>query len=250
MQEVDNFDRGQYPLLAAATAEWDGFIFVNLSPEPQPFEAVFAPLIGRFERFGLPKLQTARRIEYEVQANWKLMVQNYSECLHCPTLHPKLAHVSPFQSGKNDLVEGPFLGGYMDIIAGVGSLTMTGKTCGLPIGNFPPEDFKRVYYYTLFPNLLLSLHPDYVMYHLLWPKSAGRTRITCDWMFHPESFRHPDFEPEDAISFWDMTNRQDWAICEQSQAGIQSRAYRQGPYSMREGLLAAWDRQYLRSLGG
>lgn len=246
MQEVDEFDRELYPLHQAAIAEWEGFLFVNLSDEPEPFETAFAPLIGRFERFGLPGLQATRRIEYDVQANWKLIVQNYSECLHCPTLHPMLAHISPYQSGKNDLVAGPFLGGYMEIIDEAGSLTMTGRVCGIPIGHLPAEDFKRVYYYTIFPNLLLSMHPDYVMYHLLWPGSAGGTRITCDWMFHPASFNRPDFDADDAINFWDMTNRQDWAICEQSHVGIRSRAYQPGPYSVREGLLAAWDKEYLR----
>jgi Rieske 2Fe-2S family protein len=136
----------------------------------------------------------------------------------------------------------------MDIVADAGSLTLSGRVCGLPVGNLPPEDFKRVYYYSIFPNLLLSMHPDYVMYHLLWPEGPNRTRITCDWLFHPDSFHQPGFDAEDAIHFWDMTNRQDWAICEQSQTGIQSCVYQPGPYSAREGLLAAWDRAYLQAL--
>jgi len=84
------------------------------------------------------------------------------------------------------------------------------------------------------------------MVHQLWPKSAERTLIFCDWFFHPEAFDRTDFHPNDAIEFWDMTNQQDWRVCELSQQGIASRAYRPGPYSPRESIPAAWDREYLR----
>lgn len=57
------------------------------------------------------------------------------------------------------------------------------------------------------------------------------------------------FDPEGAITFWNTTNEQDWRISEQSQLGIGSRVYTPGPYSELENMLAAWDREYLRSLG-
>ena len=99
----------------------------------------------------------------------------------------------------------------------------------------------KVYYYAIFPNLLLSLHPDYVMTHTLWPRAVDRTDVTCEWHFHPAEITKPDFEAEDAVEFWDITNRQDWAISELSQAGISSRAYKPGPYSRCESLPRAFD---------
>src|SRR5437773_9924951 len=68
------------------------------------------------------------------------------------------------------------------------SITLSGRSCVAPVGRLPAEDLNRVYFYSIFPNLLLSLHPDYVMFHTLWPDGPGRTRITCDWLFHPDSF--------------------------------------------------------------
>ncbi len=144
-------------------------------------------------------------------------------------------------------MEGPFLGGFMAIAKGE-SLTTSGKACAIPVGSIAELDHARVFYYSLFPNLLLSLHPDYVMTHLLWPISPGRSLIQCDWFFHPDAAGQ-DFNPEDAIGFWDLTNRQDWHVCELSQQGISSRAYAPGPYSPRESIPAAWDREYLRRLG-
>jgi Rieske 2Fe-2S family protein len=105
-----------------------------------------------------------------------------------------------------------------------------------------------VFYYSIFPNMLLSMHPDYVMVHQLWPQSPEQTLIRCDWFFHPEAFDQPGFNPEDAIEFWDVTNKQDWHVCELSQQGIASRAYAPGPYSPRESIPAAWDREYLRQM--
>ena len=249
MSEVAGFDKRDYPLHAVALAEWEGFLFINLARSPEPFAHAFAPLMGRFSRFGLARLRSAQRIEYDVRANWKLVFQNYSECLHCPVIHPALAKLTPYTSGENDMFEGPFLGGYMVITAPGGSLTMSGRACGPAVGQLPPEDLNRVYFYTILPNLLLSLHPDYVMFHTLWPDSPGHTRISCEWLFHPDAFGQAGFDPQDAVRFWDETNRQDWNISERSQLGVASRAYEPGPYSPREGIAAAWDREFLRALG-
>jgi Rieske 2Fe-2S family protein len=126
------------------------------------------------------------------------------------------------------------------------SLTMSGNACALTVGDFGDKDFRLVFYYSIFPNTLLSLHPDYVMVHQLEPQSPGRTLIFCDWFFNPEAFKRSDFDPQDAVKFWDMVNKQDWHVCELSQKGISSRAYEPGPYSARESIPAAWDREYLR----
>lgn len=247
MDHIENFNKAGHPLHDVAVALWEGFIFVNLAQQPRPFDSVFAPLRGKFTRWNISCLRAARRITYDVRANWKLIFQNYSECYHCPLVHPALARLTPYDQGENDLVEGPFLGGFMPI-PNAGSMTMSGRACGLPVGEVPPEDVHRVYYYSLFPNMLLSLHPDYVMYHLIWPLAPERALIQCDWLFHPDSFARPDFNPDDAIDFWDMTNKQDWRVCEMSQAGISSRKYQPGFYSPRESIPAAFDREYLEAL--
>ena len=245
MDQLPDFDKADYSLHAVNLALWEGLIFVNLADSPTPLEEWFAPLNGKFSHWNLPILRAAKRIEYDVKANWKLMFENYSECYHCPGVHPMLSKVSPYDSAENDLTEGPFLGGFMKINKGAG-LTMSGKACALPVGKI--ENLQEVFYYSIFPNMLLSLHPEYVMLHQLWPQSPERTLILCDWFFHPDAFNRSDFKPEDAIEFWDMTNRQDWHVCELSQQGIASRAYEPGPYSPRESIPAAWDREYLRQM--
>ncbi|MEJ5346175.1 MAG: aromatic ring-hydroxylating dioxygenase subunit alpha [Chloroflexus sp.] len=247
MQDAPGFRRDDWPLLSAAVAEWDGFIFVSLADQPQPFTEAFAPLIGKFQAWEMARLRRGARITYEVAANWKLIVANYSECYHCPLIHPELVAISPWQSGRNDLTSGPFLGGYMELTHE--SMTLNGQTRRPPLPNLPVEDHKRVYYYSIFPNLLLSLHPDYMMAHRLIPRRPDATTIICEWYFDPDVMAASDFDPSDAVEFWDRTNRQDWHVCELSQQGISSRAYRPGPYAQSEGLLWQFDQEYLRVMG-
>jgi Rieske 2Fe-2S family protein len=274
MDDVPGFNKADYSLRPVNIALWEGFIFVNLADSgtltsilsqrekrnklpamgDQSLEEWFAPLAGKFSRWNLPSLRSARRIEYDVRANWKLIFQNYSECYHCLGVHPELSKISPHDSAENDLTEGPFLGGFMRIAKGR-SLTLSGNACALPIADKEEEGEEakdRVFYYSIFPNMLLSLHPDYVMVHQLRPESPERTLILCDWFFHPDaagvSAPGYRFDPDDAIEFWDMVNKQDWHVCELSQQGISSRAYEPGPYSARESIPAAWDEYYLRQM--
>jgi Rieske 2Fe-2S family protein len=245
MDKVLGFDKADYSLHAVNLALWEGFIFVNLADSPAPLAEWFKPLSAKFARWNLAALRSAKRIEYDVRANWKLIFENYAECYHCAGVHPELSKISPYDSAENDLTEGPFLGGFMRIAKGK-SLTMSGNACALAMDQFGDEDFRLVFYYSIFPNMLLSLHPDYVMVHQLEPQSPERTLIFCDWFFNPEAFKRNDFDPDDAVEFWDMVNKQDWHVCELSQQGISSRAYVPGPYSPRESIPAAWDRYYLR----
>lgn len=246
MEGVPGFDPGDYPLHPVELELWEGFLYFSLSTGPVPFTSIHAPLIGRFSRYHLAELRSYGKIEYDVAANWKLIFENYSECYHCTGVHPALVKLSPADSGANDLVEGPFLGGYMEVKPGKGSMSLSGNACGIPVGPLPEADMHRVYYYSLFPNVLLSLHPDYVMVHTIWPQSPSHTRIECEWLFHPLAAQQPGFDPQDAIQFWDKTNREDWHVCELSQLGVASNAYTPGPYSARESISAAFDREYLR----
>ena len=250
MHEVEGFDKKAYPLHTVGLAEWEGFLFVNLDAAAEPLASTFAPLAGRFARYNLPALRTVRRIEYDVRANWKLILQNYNERLHCPTIHPELSNKLPYTSGANDLIEGPFLGGYMEIKAPNESATMTGRACAIPLGTLPADDQHRAFYYALFPTMMLSLHPDYAVFYTVWPVAAKESRVVCEWMVHPDAPAAPGYNIQDAEEFWDRTNRQDWHICEQSQLGISSRVYAPGPYSPRESIPAAWDRMYLRAFEG
>jgi glycine betaine catabolism A len=254
MGEVAWFDKADYPLHPAGLEEWEGFLFAHLEPRAAsqaPLRDALRPLDAskRFAPWRLPELVTVRRIDYDVRTNWKLIFQNFSECYHCPPVHPALAKISHWRSGANDLREGGLLGGYMLINEGTESLTMSGNRCAPPITDMTREESRRVYYYSLYPSLFLTIQPDFVMATRIEPLAADRTRITAEFLFAPEAVSRPGFDPSDGVELWDLTNRQDWRMCELALEGISSRAYRPGLYSADESLLAAFDQEYLASLG-
>ena len=248
MTEVAGFDVKDWPLHAVALAIWQGFLFINLAKEPVAFADALPALVGKFPHRRADELKSVHTKVYDVDTNWKLLFHNFSECYHCPTVHPLLNKLTPFRNSENDLDEGPVLGGPMLMTNPQGSMTMGGARCALPFKGLSAEELGRVYYYTVFPGAFISFHPDYVMVHRALPLAIDRTRILCDWYFHPDAIAAEGFNPEPAIEFWDMTNRQDWELCANAHLGVTSIAWEPGPYSELESQLAAFDRHYLRMM--
>jgi glycine betaine catabolism A len=243
--EADGFRREDYPLNAVHTALWEGHIFVHLGQDPQPLEAQLGDLPQKFANWRMEELRLYRRIVYDQKANWKLFILNYSECLHCPPVHPDLNRLTDYLGADNDPPMPGYIGGAMGFRSGAESMSFDGKKRRDFLPGLNENERRQVCYYAIYPNLLLSLNPDYMMIHTLWPKAANRTQIVCEFYFHPAEMAKPDFQAQDAIEFWDKINRQDWRIVEMSHAGIQSRAYTPGPYSHRETLLHAFDQLVL-----
>ncbi|HEX4227904.1 MAG TPA: aromatic ring-hydroxylating dioxygenase subunit alpha [Bryobacteraceae bacterium] len=248
------FNHLDYPLHKLHTGLWDGHIFLNAQAHPEPLSVQLADLPTRFAAWRMEELRLRERITYEIHANWKLIVANYNECLHCPVLHPALNRLTDYLGSDNETPHATYIGGSMGFRGAAETMTMDGKRRRDYLPGLNESERKKVCYYSIYPNLLLSLHPDYMMIHTLWPRAVDRTEIICEWYFHPGELSKADFIGDDAIEFWDLTNREDWHIVELSQAGMQSRAYTPGPYSTREELLYAFDRMVVQrspySMGG
>ena len=232
--DVPGFDPAEFGLLPVAVREWDGWIFGNLSGDAPELDQVLGGLDGHLRDWEIQRLVVKASHEYVVQANWKLIVENYLECYHCPSIHPELCRVSPPDSG--DLLEhsGVWLGGPMELRAGAETMSLDGASRGARLPALSDEQARQIFYYALFPNLLISPHPDYVMTHRLYPISPGQTWVECAWLFAPEASDQPGFDPAYAVDFWDITNRQDFTACEAVQRGLASRGYVPGPFDYRE----------------
>jgi Rieske 2Fe-2S family protein len=144
--------------------------------------------------------------------------------------------------GRNYLTDGPWEGGYMELVANAETMSIDGHNRGRPpLPGIEGDDLQRIYYYVVWPNLLISLHPDYLLVHQVWPVEPGKSVVHCDWFFHPDTIARDDFDPSDAIDFWDLTNRQDWHVCELQQQGTASKGYTAGRYSNQEDSVHAFD---------
>ena len=215
-------------------AEWHGLVFVDGSATAPPLADSLATLDDVVARYELERLVVAGQHDYETTANWKILTENYHECYHCPVIHPELCRVSPPRSGENYPAGGMWVGGWMDLRDGMATMSLDGTSNGAALRGLDAKGLRTVIYVNIFPNVLLSLHPDYVMVHRLVPLAADRTRIECTWAFAPESLARPGFDPGYAVEFWDITNLQDWHACESVQRGLSSPHAVPGPLSSEE----------------
>ena len=228
------FVTGQWGLAELPVTEWHGLVFVDGSGAAPPLADSLGTLDEIVAPYEMERLIVAGRHEYETTANWKILTENYHECYHCPVIHPELCKVSPPRSGENYSTPGIWVGGWMDLRDGMATMSLDGASHGVPLRALDEKGLRTVIYVAIFPNLLVSLHPDYVMVHRLVPLAVDRTYIECTWAFAPESLAQPGFDPTYAVEFWDITNRQDWHACESVQRGLSSPHAVPGPLSPEE----------------
>jgi Rieske 2Fe-2S family protein len=210
---------------------WHGWVFVNATGDGPPLRDHLGALDALVAPYRPERLVRAATHTYDLAANWKVVCENYHECYHCPLIHPELCRVTPPGSGDNYDLPGAWVGGSMRLRDGARTMSFDGQGSAPPLPDVPADEVR---YLGLLPNLLLSLHPDYVMTHRLEPVGPAATRIACSWYFAPEALADAGFDPSYAVDFWDLTNRQDWAACESVQRGLASPHYVPGPLAPNE----------------
>ncbi|MEX0753709.1 MAG: aromatic ring-hydroxylating dioxygenase subunit alpha [Actinomycetota bacterium] len=251
VQEDESFDRSRYPLHGFAVEEYAGFLWVSLAEQPRPLMDALthgAESITAFERFKMEELRIGARIVYEVAANWKIVVENYNECLHCPTVHPELVQVVPlFRFGEVWDGETRDDGNWM--MEGATSFTATGESALPKLPDLLEDDYKMYYGSYEFPNLMLNLHPDCVMYYIGYPTGPNHTTVVSEFLFRPETIADPNFTPEPVVEFWDLISKQDWGIVERAQTGVGSRAFKQGVYPRQDRFLYNFNEEWRQVMG-
>lgn len=229
----EQFDRALYGLLPVALEVWEGLIWLNLADKPAPIaDQLNQTIVERFgdyaafARYDVGNLKVGKTIVYDVQANWKLILENFMECYHCAPMHPEFCQLLPeFKTGiVSDYVNGEAA----RLAEHVEAFTITGKASRPSLPGLLPEDLRQYYGIVLQPNALLNLLHDHVVIHWLVPDGPGRTRITCDWLFDPAVMAREDFDPMDAVEIFDIVNKQDWEVCQWTQLSMGSRAYKSG----------------------
>jgi Rieske 2Fe-2S family protein len=227
------FDKALFSLYPVGLECWGGFVFVHLTPaRAAPLAAQLGAIPERVARYPLSELRIGHTIRYEVAANWKVICENYNECYHCAGVHPELCAVVPAfreRGGANlDWARG------IPHRPGAYTFTSSGTTSRRAFPGLNEDEQVRHKGELVYPNLFLSLACDHAAVFVLQPRSATRTDIACHFLFEPFEIAKPGFDPRDATDFWDLVNRQDWAICESVQQGISARVHERGYYAPME----------------
>ena len=233
MGSTPGFQKSGISLYPVGVETWGGFVFLNLTPgEARPFSAQLGEIPQRISRYPLSDLRIGHSLSYSVASNWKAICENYNECYHCGGVHPELCSIVPaFREAG---------GGGLDWLRGIphreGAYTFTqnGTTNRRPFPGLNEDERERHKGEVIYPNLFVSLACDHAAVFILRPRGPERTDIVCQFLFESCEIDKAGFDPADAVALWDITNRQDWAICESVQRGMHSRVHRHGYYAPME----------------
>ena len=215
------------------TEIWAGFLFVRVdSALNDPLLHHLGEGVARISRYPLDKLKVGAQKTYEVAANWKVVLENYNECYHCGPIHPELCEIVPaFRQGGGQALDWDK---GVPHRAGATTFTFSGETNRAPFPGLSETEKTHHKGELFYPNLMLSLAMDHVAAFYVWPMSATKTRIQCDFLFHPDEMSRDTFDPSDAVTFWDLVNQQDWSICESVQRGMTNTVFESGFYAPME----------------
>jgi Rieske 2Fe-2S family protein len=230
--DLDGHDLDDFRLTPVGVDTWAGFVFVHLTPQHvTPLADAVARAATTLANYGLDELVVGATMTYEVDANYKVLLENYNECYHCGPVHPELCRLVPaFAGGATDLT-------WEDGVPqreGTWTFTATGTTTRSALPGLTDQERTRHKGELAYPNLLLSASADHVAAFVLSPRAVDRTRVVCSLLFAADEVANTGFDPSDARDFWDLVNRQDWTVCESVQRGMSSRSYVHGWFAPME----------------
>ncbi|MFE0346657.1 aromatic ring-hydroxylating oxygenase subunit alpha [Streptomyces griseoluteus] len=253
LTKMPDVDRDRYGLVKVALREWLGYAWVCLADAPPSFEGTVRQAAverlgdpAAIEHYGTDRLALGRRVTYDVRANWKLIVENFMECYHCATIHPELTEVLPeFADGYAAQY---YVGHGAEFGAGVAGFTVDGSAGFGRLPEVAEEQDRRYYAITVRPNVFVSLVPDHVILHRMFPLAEDRTVVECDWLYAPEVVAS-GADVSKSAELFHRVNVQDFAACERTQPAMSSRAYRGGgvlvPAEHHIGAFHGWLREKL-----
>jgi len=236
--DSDGFDRANFSLYAVHVATWKGFVHINLADEP---EVDLPTQLGdealSVSSWPLESMRTVHREVRHVACNWKIFWENYSECYHCPRIHPELCRIMPvFRQGVtaySDLPGWTPTGandtGGARLADGMRSWTLDG-TSSLPdiAGPDADEAAAGATFASFTASMFIVAHRDYVRTVRIIPTGAESIDLVADWLLPSESGGIPGDEIESILGLARTVMQQDAEICELNQLGLKSRRHVEG----------------------
>jgi Rieske 2Fe-2S family protein len=236
---ASGFDVADYPLYKIRVLEWRGFMFIALTENPPAFGRLFDLPLARLEAWPLEELVVGHVLEKRIEANWKIFWENYNECLHCPSVHPKLSSLVPIYGrglleerddpNWNEHLADPdpkYKGGLR-----TGALTWSndGQLAGAAFPNLSEEDRKLGHVYlTGLPSMFIVGHTDYVRVVRLRPLAPEATELRVEYLFSPQTLARPGFDMRNVIDFTNLVMTEDAGVCELNQRGLRASPHVRG----------------------
>jgi Rieske 2Fe-2S family protein len=233
------FELADYPLYGVRVLDWRGFVFVSLSRNPPPIERQFDLPLNRMDAWPLEDLVLGHVLSKTIESNWKIFWENYNECLHCPSVHPRLSSLVPiFGRGLLEERDDPqwsrhaedpdpkYKGG---LRAGAATWSTDGQSVGVPFAGLSEEDRRTGHIYlTGLPSMFIVGHVDYVRSVRLLPLGPERSELRVEYLFSRETLADPAFDKRKVVDFTDQVMIEDAEVCEINQRGLRARDHVRG----------------------
>jgi glycine betaine catabolism A len=254
--EADDFCLRHFPLYDVHVDSWGGFLFVNLAERPSTSLSDFlATEADVLDHWPLSTLISAHQEKKILACNWKVFWENYSECYHCPRLHPELCRVVPlYRKGvlrHSDLPdwqpEDDQDDGRPTVAPGLSTWTMDGRST-LPAIEGLDERYRDdgMAFASFTASMYVVGHPDYVRSVRLQPRGPETVELTIDWLLPPGVRETHADTFEEILKLAQRVIEQDSRACELNQQGLKSVRHRQGVLVPQE--YALWEfHEWLRA---
>jgi Rieske 2Fe-2S family protein len=239
-------DRATNPLWSYRADEWNGMVFVSLDSAGASLrEWLLAetPYVFEFENLRIADMIVAQRTVADVAANWKIIVENYQECLHCAVVHPELVEIVPlYQSGR--VVDPDRADGAVQIVDGGNSFSPTGTEDLPTVPGIRPERVDLYRGTVVFPNLFLDITGTSISLTAMFPVAPDRTIVVGEYLFSPEVVDPNDPAVRDIVAFNELVGAQDYTVCEGVQRGVSSRSFTCGTLTSKDALVTDFNQHY------
>jgi Rieske 2Fe-2S family protein len=250
----DDFCKEEYNLRSVAVEVVEGLIFISLAKEPPSFSTIRKSLAPFVKTYNIKEAKIACQKNYTLRANWKLVAENFRECYHCGGAHPEYCSAviganlredtSELTNEKNkvwsenglatELIEvTPGTTTYAvryPLRPGIESYSTDGKKVSIPMGHHQDHD-AGVVGLVNYPNLWVDAVSDYMWTMRITPIDASTTDVEFCWLVDGKAEEGKDYDVKHLTDFWEITGEQDGRLCENNFKGIESSAYRPGPYA-------------------
>ncbi len=207
MQDAEDFDRANIRLTPIDVQEWNGLVMARIGTGPD-----LDVLYDGIEQIAGPTAFTGLQHHtgrvYDVNANWKVYVDNFLEGYHLPFVHP----------GLTQLVD------YSDYTTELGTWWSLQRS---PVEDCGPYAAGEGLYFFIYPNVMLNIMPGRLQTNRVVPTGIDTCRVEFDFYYAPGAESRA---PED-LDFSDQVQEEDRVICEHVQKGLVSGAYKPGRLS-------------------
>ena len=273
----EDFDKSEIRLKKIHTEVLEGMLYVNFAEQPAPFEPVREALTECLRPYRLDQAKVAHRKTYSIDANWKLSVENYTECYHCAPSHPeytrghslarpgarstammeevmrraKACGLSEKSVSRVYLDEPGFGTGHAFERYPMWRGHVTGSEDGQPVAPLLGviKDYEGgTTDFQVGPVTFALAYCDYVVIYRFSPVSMEKSECDISWLVNGDAEPGKDYDKARLAWLWDVTTMADKRIIEYNSEGINSRFYRPGPYSEMEEYTWKFTSWYLQAI--